>query len=483
MGAFLASFVANVPTALAQLKVLQTVIKGIVEGRYDPGGAIAFLLKFLGIIELSEKAAVREAINHFVEGIGRISDKIGELISIWSEPAMESINSWLSSLAGIEWVTFDEFVVGFGEFVDKLKDMSTIAAPTIFKNLTDFLTGMTEWWKGGASVDAKGILEFLVTLTGAGLLGGLTIFTALLSAISDIMTGRDPLPRMLAMFEVLAGLSEVLAETTVFQDFAQSMSQLIAISMLEYEDVVAATGVSVGDALVDGLMSGVYANEERVAADLTSFLEGVGYTAEHWSSLTGEQQMDMIGAQLIRSLGYGFVREAEAVEGRLEAVLNRILALVNKIYDIESPSKVFMGIGKNMMEGLTIGIASGIKKAVKQMTKASRAVISAARKELEIASPSKVMAQIGAQVTAGMAKGITSAAAGPAGMAAASMAQAPMPMAAGPAPTIIYAPTLSLADEKEFIMKIAPLISAAFKRLTTYRSTTPSYISTRHIPY
>lgn len=475
IGDFLAPLATGLPKALTQLKLFQTAIMGIVEGRYDPGGAIAFLLEFLDVIELSEKAAVKESVNNFVDGIGRMADKVGELADVWVGPLIEKLPGWLETIAGIEWMTFDEFVDGFGLFVDEIKNLSAIAAPVILENLMDFLTNMTEWWTGGASTDAAGILDFLLTLVGAGVLGGLAIFTALLGAISDILVGKDPLPRMLALFEMLEGLATVLTETTIFQGFAESLSQLVALSMLDYEDVIAATGASVGDILIDGLLKGVTDNEEKVAADLTAFLDGVGYTAEHWSTLTGEQQMDMIGAQLIRSLGNGFVREAEAVEGRLEEVLNRILALVNKIYDIKSPSKVFFNIGRNMMEGLTIGIASGIKKAVKQMTKASRQVIAAARQELEVASPSKVMARIGAEVTAGLARGITAAAAAPAAAGMAAGMGGGMAQPAGAAPTIVYAPTLSLADEKEFITKIAPLISAAFRLLTTRRDTISTY--------
>ena len=85
------------------------------------------------------------------------------------------------------------------------------------------------------------------------------------------------------------------------------------------------------------------------------------------------------GKDLIEGLWNGIKSKVDDVKRRLEDKLAEILSIAKKIFGLQSPSKVFEGIGRNLMEGLAVGVTRGTGGASGAVGAASNSVINAGR--------------------------------------------------------------------------------------------------------
>lgn len=125
------------------------------------------------------------------------------------------------------------------------------------------------------------------------------------------------------------------------------------------------------------------------------------------------------------------------------------------------------GIGKNIMQGITNGINSGIAWIINAARSAAQAALNAAKGLLGIRSPSTVFAGIGKNMMAGMAKGINNNS-GMAVQATSKAVSATVPAAttaAQPASgiNVTYSPMISLASQSEIDNVLLPLVRKAMR--------------------
>jgi TP901 family phage tail tape measure protein len=84
------------------------------------------------------------------------------------------------------------------------------------------------------------------------------------------------------------------------------------------------------------------------------------------------------GASLIDSLGAGMISRAQALYNTARGIADGVTDAVNDAYDQDSPSRVFIGVGDNIMEGWRIGIEGGQAGILAAMGRTASGLLSAA---------------------------------------------------------------------------------------------------------
>ena len=136
-------------------------------------------------------------------------------------------------------------------------------------------------------------------------------------------------------------------------------------------------------------------------------VSGVGATL---SNLLTAFDLAPDGKTIMESLMSGGVQGISDGQGDLnQALIDAAIEGNNsfkKEQKINSPSRVWMGFGINIMEGLLAGIRSKKFDIIYEMKSIAKEALQAAKDELEINSPSKKFAAIGRGTGEGMIKGI-----------------------------------------------------------------------------
>jgi tape measure domain-containing protein len=377
IGRWLVPIIQGIPTAVESLSTMKTMLQGLKEGWITPGGAITGLLNMLGLIEQSDVRGVNEKLNSVITIIGSLTTGLADLADAWIGPIKDALPGWLDSLSQISTDVFAAFVPMWQDFVTGMKELADSVAPQVMLDITEGLQGITEWWEGGAAESAANILDFLLTLGGGGVVGALAILAAAFGVVGDVLSGKDPLPRMAALLETFQILAADLADTTIFDQFATALSQGVLAPQLTDEAMLAAaaSGEAVGDSLSSGVVAGLQAAEQRVAGEVVSSLnDQLTNPATFWANLTGEQQMRLVGEQVAEALGDGFLNKMASEKKEIEAMLNSIISMVDELYDIQSPSKVFDEKGKQIAAGLGGGIIGGAGQIMENLKGLGRQV-------------------------------------------------------------------------------------------------------------
>ena len=76
----------------------------------------------------------------------------------------------------------------------------------------------------------------------------------------------------------------------------------------------------------------------------------------------GEGSLYKLGKEAINGLIAGMDKRKGAALAKAQSIADEISATIAKAFDIQSPSKVMMGYGENISEGLAIGMENGISK-------------------------------------------------------------------------------------------------------------------------
>jgi phage-related protein len=144
----------------------------------------------------------------------------------------------------------------------------------------------------------------------------------------------------------------------------------------------------------------------------------------------------------------------------------------NIVASIRNRLAEFRQMGRNIIQGLVDGAKSMVGSLVSSVTGAVNDAIGAAKKLLGIQSPSKVFAGIGVQMMAGWQQGIeqdsdmparATARAAQRTLSAARTTQNLAPAFGGL--QLVYAPVFSTADRDELEEKLMPIIEAGWRRM------------------
>jgi tape measure domain-containing protein len=370
LGDWLVPILEGIPDAITLLSSLETVLTGVKSGAIEPEKAVAWILSMLGVIESEDVQNVSDTIGGIADSFDWFADSITKITDVWTGAIKDELPDWLASLGDISIGGFDSFVPMWERFTDTFERMSEVAVPQIMTDLTEGLDGLTTWWTDKGAGPAAEIVDFILTLGGGGVIGAIASAAATFGMLGDIAAGRDPMPRLEALGRLFETLAAETAGTQIFQDFATSLSQLVAIPSLTEENLLgaAASGQAVADGVMGGITGGVQAAESQVATDVMNSLSAsITDPAAFWASLTGEQQARIVGGRVAESLGDGFLNEMASQKAEVRKMLDEIVAMINEAYGIKSPSKVFTNIGGQMAVGLVQGLVERAQEGMKEI--------------------------------------------------------------------------------------------------------------------
>ncbi len=359
VGAFMAPFMEKLPGTITALGDLLAIFQAFSSGQITFGTLIAGFLEAIGKIDGSRASMtnVKNMINDLALGFQEWKQKLSDFLDIWIGPIKDSLPSWLQSISEISFAAFREFTPMFERFGQSLTSISESVAPEVIQNLTDSLANLTEWWDSGGAMGVANLLEFLLTLTSGGIAGGILMLTAAIGAFTDVLVGKDPMPRLERIMGIFDKIAEEVATTVLAQEAAKSVAMLFA-PVPTAEGGVTTAGNEIAFDFLAGIASPLDENTQ-VAEATIAMLERAGISATAWSTMTGEQQLALVGKNMAAGFGSGFTAEADVQIGIMEAKLQEIIDLVNDMYEIESHSKVFKRAGINLIRGLGDGIKKG----------------------------------------------------------------------------------------------------------------------------
>jgi hypothetical protein len=76
----------------------------------------------------------------------------------------------------------------------------------------------------------------------------------------------------------------------------------------------------------------------------------------------GDGSLYKLGKEAINGLIDGMEERGKVAVKKAESIANRISRTIANAFQIQSPSKVMMGYGENISEGLAIGMENGVSK-------------------------------------------------------------------------------------------------------------------------
>jgi len=127
--------------------------------------------------------------------------------------------------------------------------------------------------------------------------------------------------------------------------------------------------VSVGRDIISGNWSGLKSKWDEVASwfgSIDTKVKGFFDGASSWLKSAGDHIVDGLWAGI--SNGYSWIK------GKIKGWVGDVLAFVKKLFGIASPSKVFAGYGKYMVQGLAQGIEKNVGIATGALDKLSNSM-------------------------------------------------------------------------------------------------------------
>lgn len=282
---------------------------------------------------------------------------------------------------------------------------------------------------GDYTTTLPGAMEPLVGITNnvAGAQSGLAVNVGgVKQAIFDQLVQMNAAPEVIAAYGVAIGVM------TQEQANAALMAATVQVKIEELAGAIA-EGMPVEDALADldsfiakvqnEFIPAAEGAAQDVPAHFESMVEPVGETAHD----IGEALMTGV----VEGINDAKPLATEAADTAAQDVINA----TNTKYGVESPSTVFAGIGKNLMEGLSGGIAELVPRLVGEMTGIGGQIIDGLiagvesakgalrgaigsvgdlipdwiRQFLGIASPAKKLVPVGESIVFGIIQGIENA--------------------------------------------------------------------------
>lgn len=271
----------------------------------------------------------------------------------------------------------------FQGVLDKIKATADwfAANPGVFGPIATVVTALAV---GGAGLAAAGVaLPAIATgitaiaAAGPALVAAAPAIATVLGAIAAWKVG-DAVGTWMAgqVDELVKAVTGDKAATlgTALYDLIEGENGILRWS----EKIAAQGGVwqAAGSAIVDGLKSGIQAaadgllNGLGVRAKLEEGARIISGTATEWAKAGADivsgllkairdklGEWKAIGKDMLKGMIAGLRETAIQLQGYLRKVGMDLPDTIKKVLDIHSPSRVFMSIGKNIGEGLVIGIA------------------------------------------------------------------------------------------------------------------------------
>lgn len=334
-------YIRNDPEAA--LEELSVILEEYLEKRIDEviekfdEWKEAFTNFFEGIPELAE-----EKLSAFWETMGGWFEKVTEMIP-------EKLSEWWTSIG--EW-----FSDAREKISDRLDGWWTSISEWFGKVASKMPTSLSEWWT---------VIRDWFTDTRDRFTGKLDEWW------DKIKTWFKNLPNKVEIFNTGAEMIDKVGEGNESKraEFENKLGSLIVDVALAALAIAAVTLISVGMEIIDRIATGVIDQKDKL-------LSGIGNVISSIPGKVNEFFGDMVdvGKNIVSGLINGVKQMADRVATAASNVVGNAVAAAKAKLNINSPSKVFEGIGINTGEGFIVGMldeSRNVRRAAEEMVDAS----------------------------------------------------------------------------------------------------------------
>ena len=288
----------------------------------------------------------RGIMGNFLPSLADAMDGIGNLLSGDSEKGFGQIKQGVSS-----------FIETMTEAIPKIIEFGGTIVSALGQAIIDNLPTLLEAGLNAVLQIAQGISDNLPTLIPA-------IVDAILLMVDTMLENIDLLVD--AALQLGIGIAEGLIEAlpVIIEKMPTIISHIID-ALLKAIPKIAAAGVKLIGSLVKNLPAIIASIIKAVPKIIASLVKSFG---------AGNAKMAKAGLNLIKGLGRGLVEGAAWVVQKAREVASSVLNAVKSFFGIHSPSKVMIGVGRYIDEGLAEGIRANVGMAKEAMDSLSNVV-------------------------------------------------------------------------------------------------------------
>jgi phage-related protein len=320
-------------------------IKDAVAGFLEEGG-LSSAIESLSDFRYQVFSAIIEAIPAIVEGLAEMLPTVIEFIAGTMIPTMLSQMSLL----------IEQLLTVFGEVM-----------PTIIQAFTDMIPSLVQTIADLAPLLITTILGMLPTI----LQSAIELFTALVEAVVEITpqlidTIVELLPELVdSIVSMLPGILDAAIELfTAIVDSLPIILPVLLTAILDLLPKIIDSLISMLPALIDGafqLFTGLIMGLQNMIPQL--LVAVLGLVPQMVGTLLGAiPQLVRAGFEIVSGFARGIIENAPRILGNaIASIGNTLVNGVKSFLGIASPSKVFAGLGGDVVDGLKLGLDEGDK--------------------------------------------------------------------------------------------------------------------------
>ena len=165
-----------------------------------------------------------------------------------------------------------------------------------------------------------------------------------------------------AAFTLISGLAQGLlnALPTLIEALPQIISSIVTFLIGNYPKLIE-MGIMLIVQLGTGLIKAIPQIISKIPQIISAIVGGLGKAIP---------SMNEVGRNIIQGLWSGISSMIGWVQEKVGKAMGGIVGGVKRLLGIQSPSKVFAGIGSNMGEGIAVGFSDAMKGVEEDMKKA-----------------------------------------------------------------------------------------------------------------
>jgi tape measure domain-containing protein len=380
----LTSLMEKLPIFVEDLiKALLSIVTGLAEAAPKFVAAIVKIIGILAIGIIKAMPSIITAISAIVQGILKV------LVTHTPRIVAAGLSMLMSLLLGIERA---------------IPQLTAVVVRIIAAFLTSLGNGAGQIVAGGLNL-IVGVVKGIAKGIGKVITAGADIIIKFVSGLgknaAKIVTAAGK-----AITEYIKAIGKsakniIKAGADLILDFVTGLGK-------NGKDILKAATTAI-TGFIAGLGSMALEIGKAGAEALIDFLEGIETALKEEDYI---QRIMAAGIGIGAAIVQGFI-DGLAAEGHriLTYIKDKILGplpwAVKKFLGIDSPSKMFVGFGKNVVQGFINGLVSSPTGVVKAAGDISNGVIDTTKDIFDISSPSGVMKQLGRWVVKGFADGIT----------------------------------------------------------------------------
>ena len=292
----------------------------------------------------------RNLVSEFLPSMTTVMEGLTDIFTGDSDKGLSAISEGIDGIvSGITEKIPTIMEIG-GTIVQSLITAITNNLPSVIEAGTQVSLDLLQGFVGNLPSIMEAGVQAITTLA-SGIGNALpTLIPSIVDAVLTIVdTLIDNMPMLIeAALQLMIGLAEGLinAIPVIIERLPEIVSSIVT-ALINAAPKIAEAGVKLFTALVTNLPKIIADIVAAIPKIITSIVSAIG---------EGFGKMVEAGKNLLAGLGQGILDGIGGVVDKVKNAGSHILGAITDFFGINSPSKVFAGLGEYMMEGLAQGI-------------------------------------------------------------------------------------------------------------------------------